>query len=211
MPASLTPTEADLWPFLLTCTNDVAGAARVLASMVRDHGDLGKISDSRLRRSALERCRIWQERVRADPDCAGAPFDQVLSGLELDRRALLWLEAGEGQGIVEISWVLQWEPARVRSELEALDTVLAAGRAETARRLRTVAAELPQDELFDRLDAARRLATSRERRRTFMVFLAFAIFVGVMLFVLNDLLNWQDARVIMPDPASPAPTQSSSS
>lgn len=124
---------------------------------------------------------------------------------------MLWLEAGEGHGIVELSWILQWNPERIRTQLETLDTVLDAGRAATAGHLRTAAAEVSQEELLSRLDNARRVASTRERRRTFLVFLAFAIFVGVMLFVLNDLLNWQDAKVVMPNPASPAPIQSSSS
>lgn len=210
MPPALTPTESALWPFALVCTNDAAGAARVLASLVRDHGDLGKLSDSRLRRAVLERSRIWQERVLADPAAAGPSLTRELDALDLAQRALLWLDSGEGQGVVELAVILQTQPEEIRSRLQALDTALQPqSRVAAAEKLRDAAAEVPKDDLLERLDEARRVASKRDRRRAAVAFVCFALFVGAMVFVLFDLLNWKDANETLPAQPLMGPSQSS--
>jgi hypothetical protein len=194
-----TRAEEDLWKFALVCTNDSIGAARVLASLVRDHRELARLSETRLRRAVLERSRLWLERSRdADVETA-EPAAPALVRFGCEDRAILWLAGVLGLGVVEMSHALQLEPSEIRKRMDRLESDIDGGVGSLASTLEASISTAPREELSERLTAARRVSGRRNRRRAILILVGFAVFVGLMLYVMVDLLNWQDASQTLPD------------
>lgn len=194
-----TRAEVDLWKFALVCTNDLIGAARVLASLVRDHRELARLSETRLRRAVLERSRLWLERARDTGIETAGPVAPALIRFGLEDRAILWLSGVLGLGVVEMSHALQLEPSEIRKRMDRLESDIDGGVGSLAGAVEAALSAASRDELVERLAAAREIAGRRNRRRAILILVGFAVFVGLMLYVMVDLLNWQDASQTLPD------------
>jgi len=201
MSDAMSPSETVHWHFALACTNDASGAARVIASLVRDYGQLAKVSEARVRREIIERSKLWQERAWAEPGSAGKALSQELKRFDLDQRALLWLENSAGMSVVELAWILGVQPQAIRGALDALERTIEGGRAAAGPELQQAIDAAPTDELYSRLAEARSEASLRDRRRTLYAMLLLAIFFILMAVVFISLMNWQGATL----PGSPTP------
>ncbi len=199
MPDAMTPSETVHWHFALVCTNNASGAARVVASLVRDHGQLAKVSEARIRREIIERSKLWQERVRAEPSSTGNTLSEPLKRFDIDQRALLWLETHVGLSVVEIAWILGVQPPVIRGALDALDQTIDGGRTAIRPDMQQAIDDAPTDELHTRLAEARSEASLRDRRRTILAMVLLAIFIVLMSIVFISLMNWQGATL----PGSP--------
>lgn len=189
-PAS--PSAESLWKLAMACTNDASGAARVVASMVRDYGELEKISEARLRRATLERAQRWLDIVAEE---RARPVSTLLVRTDAVEGALLWLDAGEALPPIELSWILGIDPETVRSNLQDLYTQFSGSKAEIAADLVRDFEQQPRDELMERLAEAREIAAKRSKRKTMVVLLLFVAFVVLMGIVFLSLMNWQGATL----------------
>lgn len=191
--------------FALACTNNASAAARVVASLVRDYGELAKISESRLRREILERSRIWQEQEWQGRNAPGNTLSDALKRMDIDQRAIIWLEYHAGLSVVQIAWVLGVDPAAIRGAQEALDASDENGRHGLAELMRPALAAAPVDELLSRLPQAREQTASRDRRNTLIalgLLLGFFLLMGI---VFVSLMNWDADTLPGSAPISPVP------
>ena len=194
MAEPLAPIEQDLWYFALACTNSARGAARVVASLARDHRELGRVSEARLRRDVLARSVLWE----THPESAGdQPLHASLKVLDPFERAALWLDAGPGLSVAEIAWICDQEPVVARGVLDGFRDRL------DGVDLRSVFDEIDRTDLTARLGASRETASRRERRRAAVLIIALAVFVALMGAVMLDLLDWRSAEETLPGRVEP--------
>jgi hypothetical protein len=212
MSDAITPPETVHWHFALACTNDASGAARVIASLVRDYGELAKVSEARMRREIVERSKLWQERAWAEPGSNSRSLSQDLKRFDIDQRALLWLESCAGLSVMELAWILGAQPQAIRGTLDALERTVDGGRTAAGPELRQAIESAPTDELHTRLAEARSEAAQRDRRRTLVAMLLLALFFILMAAVFISLMNWQGATLPgaqAPDPLTVPPAGTS--
>ena len=203
MAEQLAPIEEDLWKLALACTNRASGAARVVASIARDHPDLGRVSEARLRREALVRAELWVARPESG---AEAPVCQTLEPLGLIQRACVWLEGGPGLSVAEIGWICERDAPAIRRTLDEGRSRLGGESRAIADDLRVRFDTLDRAELFNRLHTARDAVRRREKRSAMLLVGALAVFVVLMTVVLFDLLSWQDASQTLPSGNNPPAT-----
>lgn len=203
MAEQLAPIEEDLWKLALACTNRASGAARVVASIARDHPDLGRVSEARLRREALVRAELWVARPESG---AEAPVCQTLEPLGLIQRACVWLEGGPGLSVAEIAWICERDAPAVRRTLGEGRSRLGGESRAIADDLRVRFDGIDRAELLNRLHTARDAVRHREKRSAMLLAGALAVFVVLMTVVLFDLLSWQDASQTLPSGNNPPAT-----
>lgn len=191
MPDAITPSETVHWHFALACTNNASGAARVVASLVRDHGQLAKVSEARIRREIVERSKLWQERVWAEQGSTGEALSTTLKRFDIDQRALLWLENHAGLSVVELAWILAVPAQAIRGALDALDQSIDGGRSAVRPEMQQAIDAAPTEELHTRLAEARSDAARHDRRRTLLAMVLLALFFVLMAAVFFSLMNWQ--------------------
>lgn len=175
----------------------------MLASLVRDHGDLAKVSEARIRREIVERSKLWQERVWAQADSPADTLSEFLKRFDIDQRALLWLEHQAGLSVVELAWILGVEPHAIRGAQDALEQSIEGGRSAASPAFRDAIEAAPTDELLSRLADAKAEAGVRNRRRTVTALGFLAFFFLMMAIVFLSLMNWQGDTLPEPTPIDP--------
>ncbi len=203
MPEPLSPIEEDLWNLALACTNDASGASRIVASLVRDHRDIGRVSEARLRRDVLARADLWGARAESSVQSPVYPPFEPLNPIE---RAALWLDAGPGLTVAGVAWVCERDTSTIRHTLQDLHSRFDGDEQSIATELRNCFDATDRTELFERLTAARQTARRKDRRRAALLLGVIGAFVLLMAFVLFDLLNWRDASETLPSRVDPTRT-----
>ncbi|MFU8828092.1 MAG: hypothetical protein ACNA8P_01515 [Phycisphaerales bacterium] len=197
MTDAMTPTEQSLWQLALVCTNARAGADRVVASLVRDYGRLEKVSETRLNQAVLERSQLWLFRIREEIHAGRAtdtgPLTPTLDPLTCTQRGLIWLHLVQGQTPLEVSWSLGLSPEQVRLEVDLLSTGSSERDHWSVDHIRGAVEDADPAPALERIREARSVAARRQRRTTTLLVGGLLLFMIVMLFVLFDLLSWQDA------------------
>lgn len=176
----------------------------MLASLVRDHGDLAKVSEARVRREIVERSVLWQERVWAETASPGETLSPVLKRFDIHQRALLWLENHAGLSAVELAWVIGVPVEAIREALTTLERSIEGGRSAVSADLRRAIEAVPTAELDSRLAEAKANAHARDRRRTLIALGFLAIFFLLMATVFVSLMNWQGETLPGSSPIDPS-------
>lgn len=212
--AGMTRDEAlqrRVYRLALLLTDRAAHAEAILTHVVEAHRDLRAVGESQLEQHAVFDARVWRAAASSDPPAEGsvsAMLDPDSDAAELWRTVVAmpgqpreaWiLRDLEGVGPVPAARAMDCSRNAINdvhlpAARSIIDDALGSRAADARQALAHALEAVRADAAIDAAARRRRAAATRRRALTAVGFAALLVCFGLMLYVLVDLLGWDERQ-----------------